>query len=138
MMNFENIIRIAYLGPEASFGEMANDFFIKKYNLEKAYPTPMPSVRQIVEYVQTNPGTLGVVPVENSVIGTVRETLDTLMKPENTQINILAGNRYTNPILSGIKNYGVLQYNRDYCKSTGNGTMSRIHRKRTPEKSQYY
>ena len=90
MMNFENIIRIAYLGPEASFGEMANDFFIKKYNLEKAYPTPMPSVRQIVEYVQTNPGTLGVVPVENSVIGTVRETLDTLMKPENTQVNIVA------------------------------------------------
>ena len=88
-MDFSNIIRIAYLGPEASFPEMAKDYFCEKYDI-KAYPTPMPSVRQIMEYVRTNPGTLGVVPVENSVIGTVRETLDNLMISQNQDIKILA------------------------------------------------
>ena len=84
-MNFDNIIRIAYLGPEASFPEMAKDYFCKKYNI-KAYPTPMPSVREVMEYVQTTPNVLGVVPVENSVVGTVRETLDNLMLSENVKI----------------------------------------------------
>ncbi len=88
-MDFSNIIRIAYLGPEASFPEMAKDYFCEKYDI-KAYPTPMPSVRQIMEYVRTNPGTLGVVPVENTVIGTVRETLDNLMISQNQDIKILA------------------------------------------------
>lgn len=88
-MDFSNIIRIAYLGPEASFSEMAKDYFCEKYDI-KAYPTPMPSVKQIMEYVRTNPGTLGVVPVENSVIGTVRETLDNLMISQNQDIKILA------------------------------------------------
>ena len=88
-MDFGSIIRIAYLGPEASFSEMAKDYFCEKYDI-KAYPTPMPSVKQIMEYVRTNPGTLGVVPVENSVIGTVRETLDNLMISQNQDIKILA------------------------------------------------
>ena len=43
-----------------------------------------------MEYVRTKPGTLGVVPVENSVIGTVRETLDNLMISQNQDIKILA------------------------------------------------
>ncbi len=89
MMNFDNIIRIAYLGPEASFPEIAKDYFCERYNI-KAYPTPMPSVRQIMEYVRTNPATLGVVPVENSIVGTVRETLDNLMISQNQDIKILA------------------------------------------------
>ena len=88
-MDFGSIIRIAYLGPEASFPEMAKDYFCEKYDI-KAYPTPMPSVKQIMEYVRTNPGTLGVVPVENSVIGTVGETLDNLMISQNQDIKILA------------------------------------------------
>lgn len=89
MMNFDNILRIAYLGPEASFPEIAKDYFCEKYNI-KAYPTSMPSVRQVMEYVKENPGTLGVVPVENSIVGTVRETLDNLMLDENSNIQILS------------------------------------------------
>lgn len=89
MMNLENIIRIVYLGPEASFPEMAKDYFCQKYNI-KAYPTSMPTVREVLDYVQSNPGTLGVVPVENSIVGTVRETLDNLMLSKNSKIQILS------------------------------------------------
>lgn len=88
-MKFDNVSRIAYLGPNASFSEMAKDIFSAKYELE-AYPTPMQTIRQVIEYVEENPNTLGVLPVENSIEGTVRESLDTLMVSKNPNIKILS------------------------------------------------
>lgn len=88
-MKFDNVSRIAYLGPNASFSEMAKDIFSAKYNIE-AYPTPMQTIRQVIEYVEENPNTLGVLPVENSIEGTVRESLDTLMVSKNPNIKILS------------------------------------------------
>ena len=89
MMNFENFTQIAYLGPHASFSEMAHDLFCNKYNI-KAYPTPQNTIRQVVEFVQNTPDSLGVLPVENSIEGTVRETLDNLMACQNPNIKILS------------------------------------------------
>lgn len=89
MIKFEEVSRIAYLGPSASFSEMAHDLFCNKYNI-KAYPEPLSTIRQVVEFVQNNPNTLGVLPVENSIEGTVRETLDNLMVCPNPNIKILS------------------------------------------------
>lgn len=89
MMNLNSISTIAYLGPEASFPEIAKDYFCKKYGIT-AYSESMPSVRQVMEYVQSNPSTLGVVPVENSIVGTVRETLDNLISAQNSNVQIIS------------------------------------------------
>lgn len=89
MMKFENVSRIAYLGPNASFSEMAKDLFCAKYDIQ-AYPTPMQTIRQVIEFVEQNPNTLGVLPVENSIEGTVRESLDNLMLSCNPNIKILS------------------------------------------------
>ncbi|MBS5801861.1 MAG: prephenate dehydratase [Brachyspira sp.] len=89
MMKFENVSRIAYLGPNASFSEMAKDLFCAKYDIQ-AYPTPMQTIRQVIEFVEQNPNTLGVLPVENSIEGTVRESLDNLMLSTNPNIKILS------------------------------------------------
>ena len=78
MLNFETVKTIAYLGPQASFTEMAKDKFCKKFNIN-AYPTPLQTIRQVVEYVDETPNSLGVLAVENSIEGTVRESLDNLM-----------------------------------------------------------
>ena len=88
-MNFDNVSRIAYLGPDASFSEMAKDYFCEKYSI-KAFPTPMTSVKEIMEYIKETPLTLGVLPIENSVVGTVRETLDYLMDSKDEKISILS------------------------------------------------
>lgn len=88
-MNFGNVSNIAYLGPNASFSEMAKDLFCARYEIN-AYPTPMQTIRQVIEYVEDTPNTLGVLPVENSIEGTVRETLDTLMHSKNQNIKILS------------------------------------------------
>ena len=89
MLNFETVKSIAYLGPQASFTEMAKDYFCDKFNIN-AYPTSLTTIRQVVEYVDDNPDTLGVLAVENSIEGTVRESLDNLMMTKNPNIRILS------------------------------------------------
>ena len=89
MLNLETVKTIAYLGPQASFTEMAKDHFCKKFNIS-AYPTPLQTIRQVVEYVDDTPDSLGVLAVENSIEGTVRESLDNLMATKNPNIRILS------------------------------------------------
>lgn len=89
MLNLENIKEIAFLGPEVSFSEMAKDIFCEKYNINPC-PKALKTIRQVVEYVNDTPDTLGVLPVENSIEGTVRESLDTLMLCDNPNTKILS------------------------------------------------
>lgn len=88
-MDFKDIQRIVYLGPQASFSEMAKDYFVNRFNIS-AYPEPLTTIKQVVDFVNDNPNVLGVLPVENSIEGTVRESLDTLMMTKNPNIKILA------------------------------------------------
>lgn len=89
MLNFENINRIAYIGPTASFTEMAADKFCEKFKIN-AYPEPLQTIKQVVDFVDNNHNTLGVLPVENSIEGTVRETLDNIVTTKNPNIKILS------------------------------------------------
>lgn len=89
MLKLDNIKEVAFLGPEASFSEMAKDKFCEKYHINP-YPRSQKTIRQVIEYVIGNPETIGVLPVENSIEGTVRESLDTLMLCDNPNIKILA------------------------------------------------
>lgn len=88
-MDFSSVERIAYLGPHGSFSEMAADSFCSKYKIS-AYPEPQNTIRQVIEYVDNNPNVLGVIPLENSIEGSVREALDHLMMTINPNIKILS------------------------------------------------
>lgn len=88
-MKFENVVNIAYLGPEASFSEMAVDAFCEKYQFQ-AKQVPLKTIPEIVEFVDKNPDTLGVLPVENSIDGTLRASLDCLITTQNPNIKILS------------------------------------------------
>lgn len=111
MINLETVKTIAYLGPTASFTEMAKDHFAKKFGIS-AYPTPLQTIRQVVEYVDDTPNSLGVLAVENSIEGTVRETLDNLMITKNPNINILS--EYYMPI-----NHCLISKTTEFSSITG-------------------
>ena len=85
MVNFESIKNIAYLEPQYSFSEMAKDEFCRLHNLN-VFSTPLTTIKQIVDYVAQNPDTVGVLPVENTLDGTIRESLDYLMLSKNPNI----------------------------------------------------
>jgi prephenate dehydratase len=89
MLNFENVRRIAYLGPQSSFCEMATDHFCEKFKIN-AYPEICETIGEVTDFIDKNHDTLGVLPVENSVEGTVKETLDRLMQTQNPNIRILS------------------------------------------------
>lgn len=89
MINLKNVEKIVYLGPTASFSEMAKDIFCIKHNINP-YPTPMQTIRQVIEFVDENPNTIGILPVENSIEGTVRETLDNLTITKNPNVRVLS------------------------------------------------
>ncbi len=88
-LNFEHIQNIAYLGPAGSYTEMAMDFFVHKYEIQ-AHPFEQKTIRQVAEFVDENPDSIGVLPVENSIEGAVRETLDNLIRLKNRNIKILS------------------------------------------------
>lgn len=89
-MNFlSNVLKIAYLGPGGSYCEMAKDEFLDKYDI---YPAeePFNMISRVVDFVDNNEGSIGVIPLENSIEGTVRESSDTLIKTKNPNVRILS------------------------------------------------
>ena len=82
-------ISIAYLGPTGTYTESAALAYVNWLNQEKncqavlcAYPTIVQTARSVIE----GKAQLAVVPVENSIQGSVAMTLDTLWELDRLQI----------------------------------------------------
>ncbi len=71
-LTLEKDLKIAYLGPEATFTNLAA---IKKFGSQVNY-SPCNSIIEIFREVEVGRSDYGVVPVENSVEGAVSHTLD--------------------------------------------------------------
>ncbi|MDZ7839111.1 MAG: prephenate dehydratase [Actinomycetota bacterium] len=68
--------KIAYLGPEGTFTEEAlNRYMEKGGRVEKV---PLPTVSDVIKYVDMGQAQEGLVPIENSIEGSVNITLDVL------------------------------------------------------------
>lgn len=81
--------KIAYLGPGGSYTEMAKDIFCERYELN-AYQEPMKTIKSVLEFVDETPNAIGILPIENSIEGAVRETIDNLIRTKNENIRILS------------------------------------------------
>lgn len=81
--------QLAYLGPGGSYTEMAKDIFCKKYELD-IYQTPLKTIKQVLDFVDNNHGAIGILPIENSIEGAVRETIDNLIRTKNENIRVLS------------------------------------------------
>lgn len=109
MLNFENVRNIVFL--DNPFCEMAKDYFCEQYNIN-VYPQSFNTIKQVTEYAAETPDCLAVLPIENSVEGTVRETFDNLLASINPNIKILA--EYCLPI-----NYCLLARTTEIYSITG-------------------
>ena len=66
---------IAFLGPEGTFSEEA---LLGNMPAGDYHPFPYPSIREVLKAVQAGDAPLGIVPIENSIEGSVVVTLDSL------------------------------------------------------------
>ena len=92
MSNFKDskkIKTIAYLGTGGSFTEIAKDYFCEKYDLN-AYQMPFRTIKEVIDYVQSDGDSVGIMPMENTNEGIIRETNDNLINSLNDNIRILA------------------------------------------------
>ena len=74
-LKLEKPLRIAYMGPEASFSNLAA---LKKFGSQVKY-IACPSISDVFSEVEKGLADYGVVPVENSIEGAVTHTLDVLV-----------------------------------------------------------
>jgi len=72
-----SIIQVGYLGPEATHTHQAALEYFAKAGTEFK---PLKSITSIFEHIKREKIDFGVVPIENSLQGTVRETLDNLIE----------------------------------------------------------
>ena len=79
----ETSLRVAYLGPEASYAHMAS----KEQFGSKAEFIPVETIPQIFSTVENGQADYGIVPVENSTQGSVALTLDLFIE---TNLHIIA------------------------------------------------
>lgn len=107
---FKSVKEIVYLGPGGSYTEMAKDEFCRKYELNPSQ-TPLKTITQVIEYVDTNENILGVIPVENSIEGAVREAIDSLIKSKNSDL------QYLSEVIIPIKHCLLSKNTEMYCIS---------------------
>lgn len=79
----KEIKELLFLGPEGSYCEEAKNQFLKILPFEKIEQKPFSNIKSIIQYLQNNEFAVAVVPVENSIEGVVRETLDTLLNNDS-------------------------------------------------------
>lgn len=73
-------LTVAYLGPEATYTHEAS---LERFGQAASY-VECGTVSEIFELVEQDGARFGVVPIENSIEGSVRETLDLLMMSKTT------------------------------------------------------
>jgi prephenate dehydratase len=70
-----NTGRIAFLGPEGTFTE---EVLLRNMPSPDATPFPYPSIKDVMDAVVSGEAAMGLVPIENSLEGSVTRTLDLL------------------------------------------------------------
>lgn len=85
----ENIEEIIFLGPEGTYCEQAKNKFIETLQIPTSTKqTAFPTVKSIIEYLNNNEKAIGIVPIENSIEGIVRETMDNLLNVSANNLQI--------------------------------------------------
>ena len=83
--SFENIY---YLGPDGSNAHFATTEFLRKSGVSVKNKLPKRSIRTAIEDLQSDYSAICVLPIENSLEGIVRETIDNIQRLNDQTIQI--------------------------------------------------
>lgn len=91
ILDTTKIRKLLFLGPNGSYSDFAKDKFINKYGLN-CVSTSLKSISSVIKALkdENSESIAAVIPIENSIEGIVRETLDNLSSLKKEEIKILA------------------------------------------------
>ena len=108
MINYQpNSLKIAHLGPSGTYTEAAAINYTKLLKETAQVQTslcPYPSIAQTLHAVEQKETDLAVVPIENSIEGSVTMTMDTLWQLNYLQINLALVMPICHTLVSVAKN----------------------------------
>ncbi len=81
---------IYYLGPDGSNTYNAVKKYIQSADVQIKNYCPQPSIKKAFECIKNDPKAICILPIENSILGMVRETIDNFINLENQTIKIQA------------------------------------------------
>jgi len=85
-----NFKKLYFLGPEGTYAQKAMNSLIKTYNITSEEIIPKNPITGILKLLDKEKNSAAVLPIENSIAGIVRETIDNLVIMKNKQIKITA------------------------------------------------
>ena len=80
---------IYFLGPKTSYTDFAKEQFITSFEIKGYEEKPIRTITAIFSELNSNTDSLAVLPIENSIEGTVKETIDNLIKIQSDKVKIL-------------------------------------------------
>lgn len=89
-MNIFKAENLYFLGPEGTYCQQAMNTFIKELNIDAKNTVPKNSITSVLSSIDNEPNSIAVLPVENSIEGIVRETIDNLVKLKDKSVQISA------------------------------------------------
>ena len=91
LLDVKKIRKLLFLGPSGSYSDFAKDKFIDAFNLN-CVSTNLKSISGIIKALkdENNEDMVAVIPIENSIEGIVRETLDNLASMKREGFKIIA------------------------------------------------
>ena len=91
ILDTTKIRKLLFLGPNGSYSDFAKDKFIKFFDIN-CVSTNLKSISSVIKALkdENSEDIVGVIPIENSIEGIVRETLDNLSSLKREGIKIIA------------------------------------------------
>ena len=91
LLDTEKIKKLLFLGPNGSYSDFAKNKFIDAFNLN-CVSTNLKSISGIIKGLKdaNSCDIAAIIPIENSIEGIVRETLDNLVSLKKEGIKIVA------------------------------------------------
>ena len=86
----KQIDEILFLGPQGTYCEMAKNQFCLYLGEKNIVHKPFSTVKSIREYIDEHENAAAVIPIENSVEGIVRESIDNLFSVKDNNLQITA------------------------------------------------
>ena len=111
-MNILNAENLYFLGPEGTYAQQAMEQLVAKYDIKVEQKIPLNPITAILKTVDNDKNAFAVLPIENSIEGIVRETIDNLVKLEDENLKITAETviPISHCLMSEAKNPSEIKY----------------------------